>query len=179
LGWWTALGQCVYALGTNSMLIMTLIGLCPLGLLLQMQRLRLRFTLAVLSAAFLGFGAVLAPLQFLLQKAGYPLNEYPIIVLYVEIAVGFGFIGALKNRNELHDRVVYLRWLIFMASLVTPATIVPGLIATGAMARDSALFHNDWIALLCWALLILPPLIAFWFWGIKEIHKGDRPPDGL
>lgn len=158
-------------------LVLMLIGVVPLLLLYRLHTLRMRVALADLSAAFLGFGAVLVPLQYLLQINGYPLNDYPIVVLYVEITLGQGFINALRNRNRLHDRVVYLRWVIFMASLLAPATALPALITTGAMVRNNAAFHNDWLALLCWASLLLPPLIAFWFYAIGEIRKGDGPQD--
>ncbi len=157
----------------NPKYVLPAIGLFPLLIVWQVRRRKLRYTLADLSAAFLGFGATLIPLDYLSQKFNYPLREYLVIVLYVEIMIGFGFLSALKNRNLLQERAVALRWLIFAAFLMAPATALPALYATIELVINNELFHNDWTGMLAWLALILPVLISVWFRTIFNVSKVD------
>ena len=168
-----AVQRTVYAIAMNPTIVLGAIGVFPLFLMVLIHRLRLRIQLADLSAAFLGFGATLIPLDVLSQKLGYPIREYLWIVLYVEVLIGLGFLSALANRNLLQDRAVALRWLIFAAFLMAPATALPALFATVELVINNELFHNDWTGMLAWLALILPVLISVWFRTIFNVNKLD------
>ena len=120
--------QVLFAIALNETIVLMLIGLYPVGLLYWIHLRRLRFGLADMALGFLGFGAALVPLSYLLERSGYPLRNYPIIVLYVEVMVGVGFALALQRRGMLHAKSSTLRLLVFVAHLIAPAMIVPAVI---------------------------------------------------
>ena len=165
------------AIAMDETICLMLIGLYPVGMLYWIHRRRLRYGLADMALGFGGFGATLVPLSYLLEKSGFPLRNYPIIVLYVEVMVGVGFALALQRRGMLHEKFERIRLLVFMAHLIAPATIVPAVIMTGALFMPDNPFHNDWGSLLSWLALMLPPLAMFWFSAINEVRKSDTPAD--
>ena len=165
------------ALIKNETLMLVTIGLFPIALLYWIHTRRLRFGLADLSAGCFGFGAALVPIHYLMERSGYSLREYPVIVLYIEIMIGIGFAAALKDRELLHEQFVLLRWTIFVATLLAPAQVLPALIMTVALVMSGSPFRNDPISGIAYFALVAPPLVAFWFWGIREARKGDKAPE--
>ena len=161
----------------NETTVLVMIGLYPVALFYWIHTRRLRFGLAELSTGCFGFGAALVPLHYLLERSGYSLREYPIIVLYVEIMIVIGFAAALKDRELLHEQFVLLRWIIFIATLLAPAMALPALIMTVALVMSGSPFRNDTVSGIAYLALVAPPMVAFWFWGIKEARKGDKAPE--
>src|SRR5262245_57689411 len=92
----------VRAFVTDDRFVLALIGLYPVLLLYWIHARKLRFGLNDLTVASLGFGAALVPLHYLLERAGYSIREYPLIVFYAEVMIGLGFVAAVNGRARLH-----------------------------------------------------------------------------
>src|SRR5581483_9518654 len=165
----------LYAIAMDETIVLMLIGLFPVGLLYWIHHKRLRFGLADMALAFIAFGATLVPLSYLSELIGHSLRNYPIAIFYVEVMIGVGFAIALRSRGMLHEKFERVRLLVFMSHLIGPAMVIPAVIVTGMLFRESSPFRNDWGSMLSWLALMLPPLTMCWFSAINEVRKSDKP----
>ena len=147
-----------------------------LGLAITWGQLRRgRFSLLELLAAVVGFAGVLACMHFLILKKNWdPAEVIPLAAMGTGFLMVFGFWQGCSNRNQIREEANRVRWIVFLAGLLAPATTLPALLVGVSLCLDDLHFCNDFSVAIVWLLLLMPGLCQAWFSAISSVRKDDQ-----
>jgi uncharacterized membrane protein len=102
-----------------------------------------------------------------------PSHIHPILVNFtaalVPASIGSDILGRLLKKNSLHDAAW---WMLLYAALITPFTVVAGLLwkpSVAEMLPKEMLMTHQWLGISLAALFII---LAVWRWSLFSRRTG-------